>query len=105
LTHRLSRACRPYAKPSSISSFNRDLSDARIAEDKSAEGSGVNKSAKVVLGKTAQAKNRSFRAGSLEADHEARPAPKFDAAAPTSRLTRSIASSSRAHIIGSKRTM
>src|SRR5882762_1781586 len=48
--HRLSRACRPYAKPSSISSFNHDLSDARTAEDKSAESSGVNKSAKVVLG-------------------------------------------------------
>ena len=47
--HRLSRACRPYAKPSSISSFNHDLSDARTAEDKSAESSGVNKSAKVVL--------------------------------------------------------
>src|SRR5260370_17677776 len=47
--HRLNRACRPYAKPSSISSFNHDLSDARTAEDKSAESSGVNKSAKVVL--------------------------------------------------------
>lgn len=47
--HRLSRACRPYAKLSSISSFNHDLSDARTAEDKSAESSGVNKYAKVVL--------------------------------------------------------
>src|SRR6202795_5390128 len=47
--HRLSRACRPYATPSSNSSFNHDLSDAHTAEDKSAESSGVNKSAKVVL--------------------------------------------------------
>jgi hypothetical protein len=48
--HRLSRACQPYAKPSSIiSSFNHDLSDARTAEEKSAETSSVNKSAKVVL--------------------------------------------------------
>lgn len=39
----------PYAKPSSISSFNHDLSEARTAEDKSAESSGVNKSGKVVL--------------------------------------------------------
>jgi SRSO17 transposase len=35
--HRLSRAYRPYAKPSSISSFNHDLSDARTAEDQSAK--------------------------------------------------------------------
>jgi hypothetical protein len=47
--HCLSRACQPYAKPSSISSFNHDLSDARTAEDKSAKGHGMNKSAKVVL--------------------------------------------------------
>src|ERR1700722_520014 len=46
---RLSRACRPYAKQSSISSSNHGLSDARTAEDKSAESSSVNKSAKVVL--------------------------------------------------------
>ena len=39
----------PDLKPSSISSFNHDLSDARTAEDKSAKTSGVNKSAKVVL--------------------------------------------------------
>ena len=38
-----------YAKQSSISSSNHDLSDARTAEDKSAESSSVNKSAKVVL--------------------------------------------------------
>jgi hypothetical protein len=44
--HRLSRACRPYAKPSSISSFNHDLTDARTAEDKSEKSSCVNKSAK-----------------------------------------------------------
>ena len=36
--------------PSSISSFDHDLSDARTAEDKSAKSNGVNKSAKVVLG-------------------------------------------------------
>src|SRR6267378_435245 len=47
--HRLSRAYRPYAKSSSISSFNHDISNARVAEDKSAKSSGVNKSAKVVL--------------------------------------------------------
>ena len=47
---RLSRGGRPYAKQSSISSSNHDLSDARTAEDKSAESSSVNKSAKVVLG-------------------------------------------------------
>jgi hypothetical protein len=50
MAHRLSRACRPYATPSSNSSFNHDLSDAHTAEDKSAKSSGVNKSAKVVLG-------------------------------------------------------
>ena len=49
--HRLSRACRPYATPSSNSSFDHDLSDARTAEDKSAKSNGVNKSAKVVLGR------------------------------------------------------
>src|SRR5258706_3838445 len=48
--HRLNRACRPCAKPSSISSFNHDLSDARTAEDKSPKRNGMNKSAKVVLG-------------------------------------------------------
>src|SRR5881397_4145784 len=46
---RLNRACRPYAKPSSHSSFDHDRSRARIAEDKSAKSSSVNKSAKVVL--------------------------------------------------------
>jgi len=44
------RACRPYATPSSNSSFDHDLSDARTAEDKSTKSNGVNKSAKVVLG-------------------------------------------------------
>ena len=47
--HRLSRACRPYATPSSSSSFDLDLSDVPTAEDKSATSDGVNKSAKVVL--------------------------------------------------------
>src|SRR5882672_6430774 len=51
---RLSRACRPYAKPSSNSSFDHDRSDARTAEDKSAKSSSVNKSAKVVLMPTAE---------------------------------------------------
>src|SRR6266404_2105229 len=46
---RLNRACRPCAKPSSISSFNHELSDARTAEDKSPKRNGMNKSAKVVL--------------------------------------------------------
>src|ERR1035437_3480602 len=49
--HRLSRACRPYATPSSNSSFDLDFCDARTAEDKSAKSNGVNKSAKVVLGR------------------------------------------------------
>src|ERR1700730_10984802 len=52
--HRLSRACQPYATPSSNSSFNHDLSDAHTAEDKSAKSSGVNKSAKVVLDRIAE---------------------------------------------------
>src|SRR6267154_5033258 len=47
--HRLSRACQPYATPSSNSSFIHDLSDAHTAEDKSAKSDGMNKSAKVVL--------------------------------------------------------
>jgi len=45
---RLSLACRPYATPSSNSSFDHDLSDARTTEDKSTKSNGVNKSAKVV---------------------------------------------------------
>ena len=48
---RLSLACRPYATPSSSSSFDLDLSDVPTAEDKSAKSDGVNKSAKVVLGR------------------------------------------------------
>ena len=47
--HRLGRACRPYAMPSSNSSFGHDLSDARPAEDKSTKSNGVNNSAIVVL--------------------------------------------------------
>src|ERR1035437_4251584 len=50
--HRVSRACRPYATPSSLSFFDRQLSDALTAEDKSAKSNGVNKSAKVVLTNT-----------------------------------------------------
>src|SRR4029079_12673841 len=46
----LSRACQPYATPSSNSSFDHDRSDARIVEDKSVKSSSVNKSTKVVLG-------------------------------------------------------
>jgi hypothetical protein len=59
--HRLSRACQPHAKPSSISSFNHDLSDALTAEDKSAETSSVNKSAEVVLCSINKAKVRNAR--------------------------------------------
>ena len=44
----LSRACQPYATPSSNSSFDHDRSDARIVEDKSVKSSSVNKSTKVV---------------------------------------------------------
>jgi hypothetical protein len=40
----------PAATPSSNSSFEHDLRDARTAEDKSAKSNSVNKSAKVVLG-------------------------------------------------------
>jgi hypothetical protein len=47
--HRLSRACQPYATPSSNSSFDHGRSDARAAKDKSPRRNGVNKSAKVVL--------------------------------------------------------
>src|SRR5512139_2488446 len=47
--HRLSRACQPYATPSSNSSFDHGRSDARTAKDKSPRRNGVNKSAKVVL--------------------------------------------------------
>src|SRR5204863_6063583 len=47
--HRLNRACRPYATPSSNSSFGHGRSDARTAKDKSPKRNGVNKSAKVVL--------------------------------------------------------
>jgi hypothetical protein len=46
---RLSQACRPYATPSSNSSFDHGFCDARIAKDKSAKRNSVNKSAKVVL--------------------------------------------------------
>ena len=48
--HRLSQATRPHATPSSNSSFDHDLSDARTAEDKSVKSNGVKKSIKVVLG-------------------------------------------------------
>jgi hypothetical protein len=41
----------PAATPSSSSSFDLDLSDVPTAEDKSAKSDGVNKSAKVVLGR------------------------------------------------------
>ena len=47
---RLNQACRRSATPSSTSSFDRRLSDARTAENGSATRSGVSKSAKVVLG-------------------------------------------------------
>jgi len=45
---RLSQACRRYAKPSSISFFDRYLTDAYTAEDEPKKSS-ANKSAKVVL--------------------------------------------------------
>ena len=47
----LSRACRPYATPSSNSSFNHRLSDVRTAKGESSKSNGVNKTAKVVLGR------------------------------------------------------
>ena len=58
---RLSLACRPYATPSSNSSFDHDPSDVRTAEDKSAKANGVNKSAKVVLALRPAAQNARFR--------------------------------------------
>jgi SRSO17 transposase len=39
----LSQACRPYATPSSNSVFDHQISDARTAENKSANNNGVNK--------------------------------------------------------------
>src|SRR6266545_3626316 len=48
--HRLSQLCQPCATPSSNSSLDYRRSDARIAENGFAAGSGVSKSAKVVLG-------------------------------------------------------
>jgi hypothetical protein len=45
----LSQACRQYATQSSTSFFDRQLSDAHIANEESVKNSGVNKSAKVVL--------------------------------------------------------
>ena len=45
----LSHACRRYATQSSTSFFDRQLSDAHIANDESVKSSGANKSAKVVL--------------------------------------------------------
>src|SRR5690349_16668263 len=47
--HRLSQLCQPCATPSSNSSLDYRRSDARIAENGFAAGSGVSKSAKVVL--------------------------------------------------------
>src|SRR6266699_6219625 len=47
--HRLSQLCQPCATPSSKSSLDYRRSDARIAENGFAAGSGVSKSAKVVL--------------------------------------------------------
>jgi hypothetical protein len=47
----LNQACQPCATPSSSSSFDCRLSDARTAEDGSMRHSGMSKSAKVVLGR------------------------------------------------------
>src|SRR5262249_936178 len=46
----LNRRCRPSGTPSSISSCDQALGDVRTAEPRSTHSSGVNKSAKVVLG-------------------------------------------------------
>src|ERR1700756_1283503 len=46
---RLNRHCLPCARPSSNSSLDHRRSDAPTAENRSAAGSGVSKSAKVVL--------------------------------------------------------
>jgi hypothetical protein len=51
MAHRLNRPCRPYATPSSNSSFNHRLSDVRTAKGESSKSNGVNKTAKVVLGR------------------------------------------------------
>ena len=48
---RLNQPCPPYVTPSSISFFDRHLSNAHTAEDESMKNSGIGKSAKVVLGR------------------------------------------------------
>jgi hypothetical protein len=57
---RLNRLCPPCATPSSNSSLDYRRSDARIAENGSAASSGVSKSAKVVLGSSADSIGSSF---------------------------------------------
>jgi hypothetical protein len=49
MDHRLNQACQPSATPSSRSSLDCHLSDARTAEDGSAQSRCVNESAKVML--------------------------------------------------------
>src|SRR6266516_6536203 len=48
--HHLNPACQPCAEPSSISSFDCRLINARTADNGSAQNGSTNKSAKVVLG-------------------------------------------------------
>jgi len=47
--HHLNQACQPCVTPSPISCFDHRLTDARTAEDGSAQESSMNESAKVVL--------------------------------------------------------
>src|SRR4030081_3337744 len=59
----LNRRCRPSDTPSSISSCAQALGDVRTAEPESTRNSGVNKSAKVVLGRVLTTANRSLLSG------------------------------------------
>ena len=58
MDRRLNQACRPSATPSSRSSLNCHRNDARTVENGLASRSGVSKSAKVVLARAHQARNR-----------------------------------------------
>src|SRR6266571_978603 len=55
--HHLNPACQPCAEPSSISSFDCRLINARTADNGSAQNGSTNKSAKVVLVFISQARN------------------------------------------------
>src|SRR6516165_2843899 len=69
----LNRRCRPSGTPSSISSCDQALGDVRTAEPGSTRSSGVNKSAKVVLGRVLlKSTIRERRQGRLKPNNFAR---------------------------------